>query len=178
VINPVFIQGIGLVALLIGTSVFQVNNRKTMLLLGMGASLLWSVHYLLLAAPTGVAMNILGASRGYIYHRTRPTKQNRWILWTLICVTMAATVLTWQGIISLLALIGSLGNVIAYWQTKPKYIRRLALISSPSWLTYNAISGSYPGVVAEILSITSNLLGQYRFDFKRISRRNLLNRWS
>lgn len=170
-INLVLAQGIGLAALLIGTSVFQVNNRKTMLILGMSASLLWSVHYVLLAAPTGVAMNILGAGRGYIYYKIQPTKQNRWILWALLAVTMVATALTWQGMISLLALVGSSGNVIAYWQKKPKYIRRLALVSSPSWLTYNAISGSYPGVIAEILSITSNLIGQYRFDFRQAYRR-------
>jgi len=145
-----------------------------MLVLGIAASLLWSVHYLLLAAPTGVAMNILGAGRGYLYRRMRPTKQNRWVLWLLLVVTMAATALTWQGAISLLALVGSSGTVIAYWQKKPKHIRRLALASSPFWLTYNALSGSYPGVVAEIFSITSNLLGQYRFDFKHASRRKLL----
>jgi hypothetical protein len=117
-------------------------------------------------------MNILGAGRGYIYHRTRPTQQNRWILWSLIGVTVVAVALIWQGMVSLLAMVGSLGNVIAFWQKKPKYIRRLALVSSPAWLTYNAISGSYAGVVAEVLSVTSNLFGQYRFDLKHMPRRH------
>ena len=76
--------------------------------------------------------------------------------------------------ISLLPFIGTASGAIAFWQKKTKYIRRLALVSSPPWFTYNVIVGSYPGMVAEALLMSSNFIGQYRFDFKSALHRKLL----
>ena len=167
-------QGIGLAALVLGISIYQTNKRKTMLLLGMTACLLWSVHFFLLGAVTGASMNLIDTGRSFAFYKNKPTKRNRWILWFFISLVTLATLLTWQGIISILPLSGSVIGSIAYWQKKPKYIRRLGFMTSPPWLVYNVISGSYPGIAVEILKMTSNLIGQYRFDFKRTSRRKLL----
>lgn len=169
-INPVLIQGIGLAALLIAISIFQTNKRKTMLILGMTACLLWSAHFFLLGAATGAAMNLSGAVRSYVYYRVRPTARNRWVLWLFIGIVFVLTAITWQGMISLLPLAASVLNLVAYWQTKTKTIRRLAFMSSPPWLVYDAAAGSYPGVAVEILLMTSNLIGQYRFDFRQTSK--------
>jgi hypothetical protein len=174
VTNPVIIQGIGLVALLLNLSVFQTNTRKNMLLLGLSACLLWTTHFYLLGAMTGSAMNLLAAGRFCVYYRVKPSKQNRWILWSFIGLTALATALTWKGMISLLPFIGTASGAIAFWQKKTKYIRRLALVSSPPWFTYNVIVGSYPGMVAEALLMSSNFIGQYRFDFKSALHRKLL----
>jgi hypothetical protein len=163
-----------LVALLFNLSVFQTNTRKNMLLLGLATCLLWTVHFYLLGAMTGSAMNLLAAARFCVYYRVKPAKQNRWMLWSFIGLTALATALTWKGLISLLPFIGTASMVIAFWQTNPKYIRRLALTSSPPWIIYGAVVGSYPVIVAETLLLGSNFIGQYRFDFKLASRRKLL----
>ena len=133
----------------------------------MGASLLWTVHFFLLGAVTGASMNLIDAGKCFVFYRNKPAKRNRWMLWFFISVAMLATALTWQGIISLLPLSGSALGSVAYWQKKPKYIRRIGFMSSPPWLVYNVISGSYPGIAVEILIMTSNLVGQRRFDFKK-----------
>jgi hypothetical protein len=161
----VIIQGIGLIALLTNLSVFQTNTRKNMLLLGLITCLLWAAHFYLLGAMTGSAMNLLAAGRFCVYYRVKPSKQNRWISWLFVGLTLLATALTWQGRMSLLPFIGTTAMVIAFWQTKPKYIRRLALASSPPWIIYGAIVGSYPVIVAETLLLISIFIGQYRFDF-------------
>jgi hypothetical protein len=141
----------------------------------MGASLLWTVHFFLLGAVTGASMNLIDAGKCFVFYRNKPTKRNRRLLWFFISMAMVATALTWQGIISLLPLSGSVIGSIAYWQKKPKIIRRLAFMTSPPWLIYNVISGSYPGIAVEILIMGSNLVGQYRFDFKRpVPRRKLV----
>ncbi len=167
------IQAIGIAALLIATSIYQTNTRKTMLLLGMTASIFWSVHFLLLGAITGAAMNFTAAFRSYIYIKVKPSRKNVWVMWFFLGVLATATLLTWQGVLSLLPLVGSSFSVIGDWQKKPKMIRRLNLGTSPPWLAYNIISGSYPGAVVEVLKTLSNLIGQYRFDFRPLSRRKL-----
>lgn len=145
-----------------------------MLLLGLSACLLWATHFYLLGAVTGSAMNLLAAVRFSVYYRTKPSKQNRWVMWFFVGLTALVTVLTWKGMISLLPFIGTACGVIAFWQVKTKYIRRLALISSPPWFIYGAIVGSYPGMAAEALLMGSNLIGQYRFDFRTVFRKKLL----
>ena len=147
-----------------------------MLLLGMVACLLWATHFFLLGAITGASMNLIDTGRSFAFYKNKPTKRNRWLLWFFISLVTLATVLTWQGIISLLPLSGSVVGSIAYWQKKPKYIRRLGFMSSPPWLVYNVISGSYPGIAVEILKMISNLVGQYRFDFKQSAFRGKLLR--
>lgn len=173
-IDPVVVQGIGLAGLLIAVSTFQINKRKTMLILGMSACLLWSLHFLFLGAITGAAMNLIGAGRSYAFYRVRPSKRNRWVLWSFLGLLAAATVVTWQNTLSLLPFIASIFNEFAYWQKRPKNIRRLSLASSPLWFTYNMISGSYPGMAVEVMLMTSNLIGQYRFDFKHTYHHKLL----
>lgn len=168
------IQGIGVAALLIAVSIYQTNTRKSMLLLGMFSCLLWSTHFFLLGAITGAAMNFISAIRCYVYNKIPPSKKNRWIMWSFIGILALATALTWQGVISLLPCVGSMSSVIASWQKRPTWMRRLGLLSSPPWFTYNLISGSYPGMVIEVLLVTSNLIGQYRFDFKPTFRSKLL----
>jgi hypothetical protein len=141
-----------------------------MLMLSVVASLLYTVHFFLLGAITGSAMNFMGAIRSYIYYKVKPSRKNSWIMFGFLLVIMAATALTWQGTLSLLPMLGTLSGGVAYWQRKPKLIRRLALISSPLWFIYNAISGSYAGMFIEVVNLSSNLVGQYRFDLPKRSR--------
>lgn len=145
-----------------------------MLLLVISASLLWSVHFLLLGAVTGAAMNLLTAGRSYVYYKLRPAQRHFLIPWAFVVVLVVVTAWTWQGMTSLLPLIGSVSGVIAFWLKNPKYIRRVGFTSSPPWLIYNILSGSYPGMVVEVLLMVSNLIGQYRFDLHHTSRRKLL----
>lgn len=144
-----------------------------MLALGIIANLFWVSHFFLLGAITGAAMNFLSAIRSYVYYRVRPTRKTRWVLWLFEALTVLATAITWGGFISLLPLVGSLFSVVAFWHKKPKVIRRLAMGSSPPWFVYNALIGSYPGMAVEVLLVTSNLIGQYRFDFRPVIHRRV-----
>lgn len=137
-----------------------------MLAFGMTSGSLWTLHFFLLHALTGAAMNFIGASRAYTYYKIKPVKSNLWVLWSFTAISVSATALTWQGIISLLPFIGSMTGVIGYWQPTAKSIRRISLISPPSWFTYNFISHSYAGMATEILIMTSILTGIHRLDRK------------
>jgi hypothetical protein len=170
-VNTALIQLIGVLALLANLSLFQINTRKNMLLLGLATCLLWAMHFYFLGAMTGFAMNLIAAGRFLAYYKTKPAKQNRWLMWLFIGITALATTLTWKGAISLLPFIGTACMVIAFWQTNTKHIRRLALASSPPWIIYGVIVGSYPVIAAETLLMVSNLIGQYRFDYVSVFRR-------
>lgn len=159
-------QAIGAIAVIISLSIFQVNNRRTMLLLGTIAALLYSVHFLLLGALTGAVMNLIGAVRGYVFSRVAPSRRTVWVLLLFCLIAAGATWVTWQGWYSLLAASASILAGVALWQRKTENVRRLYMVSNPLWFVYNLITRSYPGMFVEVVLIVSNLIGQYRFDIR------------
>lgn len=159
-------QFIGIIAVAISLSIFQVNNRDKMLIIGTIAALFYSVHFFMLGAFTGAALNLVGAARSYMFFKFKPNKRHTWVLLMFMVISAIATYLTWQGAISLFAFAGTNIGAFAAWHTKPKYIRRWALLAPPLWFVHNAVSGSYPGMIVEVIMFTSNLVGEYRFDFK------------
>lgn len=157
-------QLIGFVAVAINILTFQVNDRRKMLNIGAVAAAIYTVHFYLLGAYTGSAMNALGGVRDAITARVTPSRKNIWLLMSLILAAVAATCVTWHGVISILPLLGTTLNAISFWNKNPTTIRRLYLAAPPAWFAYNAIVHSYPGILIEVIMILSNLVGQYRFD--------------
>jgi hypothetical protein len=135
-------QLIGFVALIISVSVFQFNKRGTILKLGSAAAFIYALHFMLLQAYTGAAMNIIGGVKTYTFYRTKPDKRHRWVFVCFIVIAAIATLLTWQGPISLLPLVASWLGTIALWQKKPSSIRHWALLVPPVWFAYDFIVGS------------------------------------
>ena len=162
-------QFVGIAAVTASLAIFQVNKRRTMLWIGMGGGMLYAIHFFLLGAFTGAAMNFLSVGRCYVFAKFKPERRNTWILWSFIGAAGIATLLTWQGPLSLLPFFGSSANAIAFWQKKPKAIRRWSLIPPPLWFTYNALSGSYPGMFIELITAVSILVGAHRFDHRHKS---------
>lgn len=164
--DQVYIQLIGLLAVSISLSIYQTNNRSTMLKLAMLAALIYAIHFFLLGAITGAAMSLISGGRNFVFYRFITGKKNPIVLVVFISLSVGATYLTWQGPVSLLALGGSIAATFAFWHTKPKHIRRWAVLAPPLWFTYDAISGSFPGMLIQVITLGSNLIGEYRFDFR------------
>lgn len=56
-------QLIGFIALTVSILIFQFNKRTVMLRLGMIAGAIYAVHFFMLGAYTGSAMNLIGSFR-------------------------------------------------------------------------------------------------------------------
>ncbi|HEY4964295.1 MAG TPA: YgjV family protein [Candidatus Saccharimonadales bacterium] len=164
-------QIVGAVAVIIALSVYQFNNRKLMLRLNAVAAFLYAISFYMLGARTGAAMNLIGSGRCFVFTKVAPSRKNIWVLFIFILISIIGTALTWQGNVSLLAIGGSIFSAIAFWQRDPKTIRVLALLIPPLWFSYDALSGSYPGMFVEAFNLVSILIGRYRFDKKVIKAR-------
>lgn len=164
--NQVFIQGIGFVAFVIAVSVYQLNSRKSILNWGVVSGSLWAIHFFLLGAYTGSALNFFGAIKAYTFNRFRYRSWSGFLFWGFVSLFAAVTAVTWQGPISLLPAIGTISGAFASWRPTAKSIRLLALISPPSWFAYNFISHSYAGMVTEVFILASIFIGMYRLDRK------------
>lgn len=160
-------QLIGFFGVVFSILVYQFNKRSTILRLGTIAALLYSLHFLLLGAYTGSAMNLIGGVRGYVFYKIKPDNRHRWILYVFIALAALSTLLTWNGLISLLPFTATSIGGFALWHQDPKYIRRWILLAPPIWFVYSYLVGSYPGMLIEIIVFTSNIIGEIRFDVDR-----------
>jgi hypothetical protein len=164
-------QIFGFIAMGIGLCMFAFRERKRILLFKMFANLTWVVHYALLGAASGAAINAINAAReGVFYHKGK--KWASYLFWPFlfIAVNAVSTVLSWQGPISLLPMVGSTINIIALWCDSTKRLRLLALPSQTLWLIYSIAVSSLPSTLFNAFSIISLLWGMTRERFARRER--------
>ena len=168
-IEDIIIQGIGFIGTILYLSAFQFKKRGAILLMQVAASLCFALHFGLLTAFSGCAMNLISACRAAIFFFR---EKHRWagsVVWlpVFIVISTVLTICTWESWISLLPMIGMVSTTFAQFSKKPKVVRLLTLPNCPCWLIYNGISGSISGVITEILIAISIIVGFLRHDVKR-----------
>ena len=72
------------------------------------------------------------------------------------------TVLSWQGMISLLPTVGSSLNVFGLWCSDPKRLRLISLPALLSWLIYSVLVGSVWSLAVNAASVCSILFALIR----------------
>ncbi|MBD9097329.1 MAG: hypothetical protein EGP89_00490 [Ruminococcaceae bacterium] len=63
-------------------------------------------------------------------------------------------------------------STFAYGNKNPKVVRGLTFFTSASWLVYNLSVGSYAGVLCEIFTLSSVIVGIVRLDLSKKSEEN------
>lgn len=159
-------QAVGFVAMLLLIVSYQQKTRKGILSVQLIAALLWFCHYGLIGAYTGMALNILGALRCFVYANREIKKWAShaavpFIFFTLAVVTAGVT---WSGPASLLPMAAICITSFVLWSKNPGVIRAFSYPGSVCWLIFNVLSGSYPGVATEIFTLVSITVGILRFD--------------
>ena len=81
-----------------------------------------------------------------------------------IIIFIAVGLYTWEDYYSIFPIFSMVLGTITFWLKSTKLIRFLTLAMSPSWLIYNIIIVSYPGIMTEIFVTTSIIIGIIRFD--------------
>ncbi|MBE7039760.1 MAG: YgjV family protein [Ruminococcaceae bacterium] len=163
---------VGVIALIVALASFQQNVPKKMVIYQLIANSLFVVHFFMLGAKVGAAINLMSAVRSLIYAQT----DKKWAghpAWTVVFVVISIliAVFLWEGWLSLLPVLGALCYTLSFRMKTSKMVRLVSLPSSPCWIVYNAIKGSIPGIITELYVIISILVGMLRFDRKKYKER-------
>ena len=126
-------QGIGLAGTACGMSWPLFHGRLGMLLGQLATNLCFALHYALLGAETGCAMNLLAAAQ-----------------------VAAGVVLTWNGMPSLFAALGFGFVSLARYQTEVRPFRLAMAVAFPCWFTHNLLVASAPGMLSDVVGMTLN----------------------
>ena len=159
------IQLLGIAGNVIVISSMQFNNRKIVLLAQAISCVLWGMHYGFLGAMTAVTTNLISFARSVLfYYNDRKWAKSR--IWLAVFIALFAlnSILTWDGLRSILPSIAMTLSSMALWSKNMRTTRILYTSQSPFWIAYNFIAKSYSCALIEIIALISYFLAIVRYD--------------
>lgn len=147
------------IAILFDLLSFQFKERKNIVSCLFVAGILISVHFVLLEQWTAAGLMAIATIR---YFTSIFSTSKRLMLVFSVC-SVAVTTLTYAGFTSLISCIGSLFQTTAAFCKDDQKLRQLMIIGTSFWLLHNYLVGSPTAVLMEVLFISSNLIGYFRY---------------
>ena len=165
-------QIIGFAGSATAISSFQCKSNRSFFLLQTLAGVIFTIHFILLGAYTGLWLNVMGIIRGFVmYNGLKPWARSRYALAGLEVLMLLGGLLTWEGYISLLPTVAMVVGTYFMWTQNAKNIRLAQLcIVSPCWLTYNIAVMTYSGILTESFNIISVVVSICRFGLKGLEK--------
>ncbi len=162
-------QVIGILALCVTIICYQFNSQKKILIMQILASVLFTVNLALLGGISGALLNIHGICRALVFYQRgrRKWADSRFWVGFFIAAGAACVAATYQSLLDILPLIGTVFTTIALYMTDPRKIRLTTIPSPPCWFIYHLSNGNIGGVLNEIFVISSIIVAMLRYDFKK-----------
>lgn len=169
-----FIQGIGIIGIIMGVLAYQCNEHKKILCYRIMNELCFAVQYALLGAYAGCFINLVVCIRNLLFQKAVEQNKNTSLLILFFCVIFVLTTyLTWPGPSGFIIIATKVISTLAFGNKNPKQLRILNLLSGVLWLLYNITIRSYTGVFCELLSIFSIVIAVIRFDRVSFHQKNI-----
>ena len=159
-----YAQIIGFVGLAFAVAAFQINDRTRIIIFQAASFFVFAVHFYLLGALSGAVLQLLGVLRNYFYVKYRNKYSFPIIPILFIMLFSLSVALTWEGLSSLLPMLGMIAGAVAFWQKDPKIIRRINLFGPPLWFIYSFINNSYSGMMVMGFIFASVSIAIIRYD--------------
>lgn len=162
------VGAIGVIAFIVS---FQIKSNRALLIIQFFADLMFCIQFVLLGAYSGCLSLAVMLLRNLILIFRKKNTWAQWSgwLWVLVGLTAVFTVITWDGFKSLLPLTAGVGSTIMFWKGNARGYRTANLFCAcPCWLTYDAIVGSYAGMLNESITLISILVSIFRFGWKSL----------
>lgn len=171
-------QSFGILAMILNIISFQCKKQKWIIAMQLFGGAFFTVNYFMLGATVGGMLNVIGTIRAIVYLFKEKLKTDRIgfligfvisyvAVYVLNFVVFGKELTPFNLIIEILPVIGMTALNIGFRLKKASDLRRCALISSPCWLTYNIVSGSWGAIASEILTFSSIIIGMLRHDRKK-----------
>ena len=147
-------QALGLVAMACALSAFANKCDRRFYLILIATHGLFCLHFLMIGALAGAGANFIAIFRAWFARGRRGL--DVCLLFVLAYAGMAA--LTVREPVDLLAALAPIIGTPIMFLLSGWRMRAGLLICSSMWLTYNALSGSWGGVLNEVIVMTMNLV--------------------
>jgi len=138
---------------------FQFKDRKKIVGCLLISCTLISAHFMLLGHWTAAGLGLVAALR----FATSMFTTSKKMMGLFIFATVAVTVVSFDGLLSAISCLGATFGTIASFCKEDKQLRQLMLVGTSLWVVHNYLAGSPGAVIMELIFISSNLVGYFRF---------------
>ena len=164
-------QALGILATIITVISYQMNTKKSLLLVQTAATTCTCLAYFFLGAASGFALNVVCIIRNIVFYFQKDSGKVHTISSLLLAGAMVVLgALSWQGPVSLLIISALAANTIFMSFGNPQLLRKSVLGTSSLVLLYNVFVFSLGGIANEGLSIVSSVVGILRFRREKTQR--------
>lgn len=146
---------------------YYVSNRKTLLIMSFCAIVSEAIGYTLLHAYTGLAMCFVALIRNAIFlvdekkngKSDKITKKDVIILIILYAIAIVSAIFTYEGVLSLLSVVGTMLYTYSVWQKKTIVYKFMGIPVGISWIIYNIYIMSIFGIILETVLLFCSTSG-------------------
>ncbi len=175
--TQIIAQIIGIFAMAFNIISYQGKKQGTVIALQLVGGCLFAVNFLLLGAWVGGILNIIAVIRAllFLFKKQLKTEKLPWFI-LFFCSYITVYVLnftvfgveptSFHFIIESLPVIGMTALHIGFCLKNASHVRKCGLISSPAWLVYNIVAGSWGAIFCEVFTLISIAVGMLRHDKK------------
>jgi hypothetical protein len=162
-------QIIGVIAFMLSAISFQAKSFKMINVLKIISQILFTIQYLMLGAFTAMLMNMFSFLRGFVYIALEnKNKSTQWAQLGFSITFIAMGIITWDGWIGVFAILGTVLQTIAFGNKNPAKIRIINLPTCFMWMVYNWHYRSVGGLLSDVFSFVSIIIGIIRLDIPEI----------
>lgn len=169
-LGPMYIigQSLSFVAVIIGFISYQMKSSSSILAMEVVSALVFASHYLLIGAPTAMALNLLAALQCFVYY-LRAKRGGKSIIVPIIftCLVITTSILTWNGWYSVFIMAGLAVHSFFMASSNPQTIRYAIFFKAPACLTYNIIVFSLGGILYECSVFISSIISTIKYYRKK-----------
>ena len=146
---------------------YYCKDRKTVLVISFMAVIANGLSYVFLNAYSGLAMCILALIRNIIFlidekkngKSDKIYKKHIIILIILYTIAIISAIFTYEGIFSLLSVVGTMFYTYSVWQKKTIIYKFMGIPVGISWIIYNIYIMSIFGIILESILLVSSTIG-------------------
>lgn len=141
--------------------IYISTKRNKILALKIISDILWMLNHFFCGAITGGVLNGIGIIRGVIFTLKDKYKIFHHVLWPVafVIISFISTFLSWEGMISLLPMIGSIIIIPALYTSNLLITKSGAVIGQSFWLIYDVLHLNTTAIICGIIAIISGIIG-------------------
>ncbi len=138
---------------------FQFKERLHIVICLLISCVMISVHFMCLNHWTAACLGLLAVVR-FI---TCLFSTSRILLWLFLLIAVVLSAFTYEGYLTLLGFCATFFGTVASFRKDDKTLRQFMFIGTSIWIVHNFLAGSPAAVVLEIIFLSSNFVGYFRY---------------
>lgn len=143
----------------------QFKNKKDILIIQTLSSICYMIVYFLLKAYSGATIELVEQTKNIVFIEYEKNKKDIPLLVLLLFIGLLIiiTILTYNGLNSIMPLIIYILYFLSSYFKNPKTIRTTMILCAIIWMLYNYSIGAYLMIIGNILEIISAVISLIRY---------------